>query len=296
MAGSTVVSKPERHVMIDDRLESYENFVPEAWARAISKAAPQESILDNKLMDLVLSWRATAYTASMPASVVRSVQSAVEGVVESPMRDSDVVRFADGAVKLMSRRLSALVEDRKLRDQILTELVKVGDRVRETRSNVRLELPADKVWQNFVTVAPFYLAVWSSQRVSYVAFYNSYEGFIVDCVKHAHGLERLRTTDKDFFDKLRTAFAKDVSSPCWTHHEMNIGRLVRHALSHANGKVTADLKKQNHSIQTVDGVLQIMPADNHKLLARLRAGVNALVACAKEDPRFTALIKAGGSD
>lgn len=69
---------------------------------------------------------------------------------------------------------------------------------------------------------------------------------------------------------------------------MNIAKLVRHALSHAGGRETADLKKQKHGITLIKGVLQIVPHDNHNLLRRLRAGVERLVAVAASMPRFAA--------
>jgi hypothetical protein len=181
-----------------------------------------------------------------------------------------------------------LVEDRDLRSRMLSELVNAADSVREANSKLKQELDPEIIWQNFLGVTPFQLAVWSSQRVSYIAFYNSYEGFLVDCIKHAHGLDRLRTSDSGFLDKLRSAFSEDVSGSCWTHNEINTGRLVMHSLSHANGRITADLKKQKHRIAILEGVLQIMPDDNRKLLARLRSGVDALVQVTKQDPRFTA--------
>jgi hypothetical protein len=70
------------------------------------------------------------------------------------------------------------------------------------------------------------------------------------------------------------------------HHEINICKLVRNALSHADGSETADLKKQKHGVVVLKGKLQIVPDDNHKLLRRLRAGVEALVAVAATDPKF----------
>jgi hypothetical protein len=62
--------------------------------------------------------------------------------------------------------------------------------------------------------------------------------------------------------------------------------LVRQALSHDASRETADLKKQKPGIKLLDGVLQIVPDDNHNLLRRLRNGVEALVAVAAADPKF----------
>jgi hypothetical protein len=50
----------------------------------------------------------------------------------------------------------------------------------------------------------------------------------------------------EFKKGLRTAFARDVADPCWFHPEINIARLIRHALSHNGGRVTEYLKNQKH--------------------------------------------------
>jgi hypothetical protein len=115
---------------------------------------------------------------------------------------------------------------------------------------------------------------------------RTYEAFLVDCAKRVLGVTSLRATSDEFKDALRKGFTKDISAPCWTHHEINNARLVRHALSHAGGRETFDLKKQRHGVKLVDGVLQIVPHHNHNMLRRLRAGVDALVAVAASDPKF----------
>ena len=68
---------------------------------------------------------------------------------------------------------------------------------------------------------------------------------------------------------------------------MNNAKLVRHALSHANGRETQDLKKQKHGIKILKGKLQIVPKDNHNLLRRLRTGIEAVIVVAAADPKFS---------
>ncbi|HTU19459.1 MAG TPA: hypothetical protein VMG10_15470 [Gemmataceae bacterium] len=147
-------------------------------------------------------------------------------------------------------------------------------------------MPTEPIWGDFLKQDALAMSVWSSQRVSYVAFYNAYEAFLVDCAKLALGVGHLRPTDKDFKQALRSGFGKDISTPCWSHHEINNARLVRHALSHADGRETTDLKRQRHGVKVLDGKLQIVPHDNHNLLRLLRTGVEALVDATAADPRF----------
>jgi len=111
----------------------------------------------------------------------------------------------------------------------------------------------------------------------------------VDCLKVGKGVCRLRSTDKTAFnDALRTALSQDITGPCWSHHEINIPRLVRHALSHNGGRVTEDLRKQKHGVELVGDVLQIMPQDIHLMLRRLRKAVEEVIAVTSGDPKFLA--------
>jgi hypothetical protein len=64
----------------------------------------------------------------------------------------------------------------------------------------------------------------------------------VNCAKLALGVGHLRATDKEFKKSLRTGFGKDSFLACWSHHEVNNARLVRHAPGHA-GKHTRKSQK-----------------------------------------------------
>src|SRR5205809_4273827 len=139
------------------------------------------------------------------------------------------------------------------------------------RAAVKNEYPIEPMWAQFMNEAPFRISLWASQRVAFVAFYNAYEAFIVDCLKIGTGRSQLRLTDKKPFNEaLRSGLSKDISIPCWPHHEINIARLVRHALSHNGGRETEDLKKQKHGIKLIGEELQVVPEDNHRMLRRLR--------------------------
>lgn len=280
------MTDPVRNIFIDNRMDSYEGYVPDDWASRAFEPVKPGSTLDHLLVDLLLSWRTTAYTASMPATAIKVAQATTLGYAKFTSPDGSIVAFADAILARLSRKVPELVDDRALRASLASELVIVADEFRAQRTAVAPEMPIEPIWQDFLTQDAFAMSVWSSQRVSYVAFYNTYEAFLVDCGKVALGVSQLRATDKDFKEALRTGFGRDISVPCWTHHEINNAKLVPHALSHAGGRETTDLKKQKHGVKLLGDVLQIVPDDNHNLLRRLRTGVEALVAVAAADPKF----------
>ncbi len=273
-------------IYIDKRIGLYTDYVPDDWAPKAFGPVKSGSALDHLLMDLLLAWRTTAYTASMPATAIKVVQASTLGYAKFVSPDSSIVAFADAVLAKVSRKVPELVEDRGLRARLMSEIVTVGDEFRAQRAAATPEMPIEPIWEDFLTQDAFALSVWSSQRVSYVAFYNAYEAFLVDCAKQALGNSQLRSSQKAFLEALRAAFASDLSGPCWNHREIHIGREVRHSLSHAGGRETEKLKKQRHGIKLMDGVLQIVPQDNHNLLRRLRAAVEALIAVTATHPSF----------
>ncbi len=280
------MADPVRNIYIDKRMGQYEGYIPDDWAPKAFGPVKPGSALDNLLVDLLLGWRTTAYTASMPATAIKVAQSSTLGYAKYVSPDGMIVAYSEAIVAKVSRKVPELVEDRRLREAVLRELVTVADEFRAAHSAATPEMPVEPIWADFLKQDAFAMSVWSSQRISFVAFYNAYEAFLVNCVKFALGVGQLRATDKEFQEALRTGFGKDISSACWSHHEINNARLVRHALSHADGRETADLKKQRHGVKVLEGKLQIVPHDNHNLLRRLRAGVEALVDTATADPKF----------
>jgi hypothetical protein len=276
-----------REIYIDRRMEFYEGYIPDDWASNAFAPVKSGSVLDRLLLDLLLAWRTTAYTAAMPATAIKVAQATTLGYARYESPDRSIIAYSEAILAKLSRKIPELVEDRRLRETILEELVTISDEFREQRAAVEPDMPIEPIWQDFLTQDAFFLSVWSSQRVAFVAFYNAYEAFLIDCAKQVLGVEQLRTTEQAFKEALRTGFGKDISVPCWTHHEINNARLVRHALSHAGGRETADLKKQKHGIRVEDGAFQIVPDDNHNLLRHLRGGVEAIIGAAAGHPRLS---------
>src|SRR5579862_7149150 len=196
--GGPAMSDPIRSIYVDPRIELYDNYVPDEWAKKAFEPVNPGSALDQMLVDLVMSWRTTAYTASMPATAVKIAQSTTLGYAKFVSPDGSIVAFAEGVLARASRKVPELVDDRRLREELMKELVTAADDLRAQRAAVTPEMPTEPIWADFMKQDAFAMSVWSSQRVSFVAFYNAYEAFLVDCVKLTLGISELRATDKEF--------------------------------------------------------------------------------------------------
>lgn len=89
------------------------------------------------------------------------------------------------------------------------ELATIAAEFRDRAAAVKHEYPIEPIWEQFMEDTAFRISLWASQRVAYVAFYNGYEGFIVDFLKVGASLPSLRSTDKKAFNEaLRTGWGR----------------------------------------------------------------------------------------
>jgi len=287
--GRPMAEQPVSTILTDPDIKAYQDYMPDEWGEKTIGPLPEGTVLERLVIDLGLSWRSASYTAQMPATSIKVMHASAVGRCKFVSPDSSIVAYSDAILAKLSRQMPELVENSALRARIQAELVAVTAEFRDQAAAVKEDYPIEPIWADFMKETPFRLSLWGSQRVAYVAFYNAYEAFLVDCLKVGKGVSRLRSTVKtDFNDALRTALSKDITVPCWSHHEINIPRLVRHALSHNGGRVTEDLNKQKHGIELVGDVLQIMPQDIHRMLRRLRKAVEDVIAVTKDAPKFLA--------
>ncbi len=282
------MEEPDRTIHTETDIKAYEGYMPDGWGEKTIGPLPEGTVLERLLLDLGMSWRSASYTAQMPATSIRAMHAAIVGRSNFVSPDSSIVAYSERIIGQLCQRVPELVENGTLRARLIAELATVAADFRDRAAAVKNEYPVEPIWTQFMNDVAFRISLWSSQRVAYVAFYNAYEAFLVDCVKRATGASSLRTQSDDFKKGLRIGFAKDIADPCWFHAEINVARLVRHALSHNGGRETADLEKLKHGIKLIGEELQIVPEDNHKMLRRLRKAVEEVIGVALGDPKFMA--------
>jgi hypothetical protein len=278
------------NIRIDPKMESYTGFLPDGWLdKSPFNAVTKNSVLYRLLDHLGLAWRTTGYVASTPSTMVKVCQSATLAYAKTKSPDASIVTWGDSVLGRLSQKVPELVDDRNLRARLMKEIVILTDDFREKRAIIEPEMPLEPMWQEFIGNASFAMTVWASQRIAFVAFYNAYEAFLVDSLKIVLGKPSLRVADSDFMDGLRTALGTDLIGQCWGHQGVSIGREGRHSLSHGSGKPTAKLQGLNHGIEIENGMLQIWPKDNKRLVADLLNATGAFVTAGVKNPSLQAI-------
>ena len=153
--------------------------IPDDWAPKAFGPVKLGSALGNLLVDLLLGWRTTAYTASMPAIAIKVALATTLGYAKYVSPDGMIITHSEAIVAKVSRKVPELVDDQRLREALLKEFETVADEfraaelVRDSR-----DISIEPIWADFLKQEAFAMSVWSSQRVSYVAFYNACEAFL----------------------------------------------------------------------------------------------------------------------
>ena len=230
-----------------------------------------------------MSGRSPPYAAIIGAGIFSTI-----GRASFVTPDSSIVAYSEKIIAQLTQKVPELTENRALRTRLMESLATIACEFRDRASQVEKSVPIEPIWADFMNDPAFRLSLWSSQRIAFVAFYNAYEVFLIDCMKVSTGLASLRTTMDEFRKALRNALREDIADPCWFHSEINIARLVRHSLSHNGGRQIEDLKKQKHNIKLIGDDLQIVPEDIHFMLRRLRKAVEKVIAVTRDTPKFIA--------
>lgn len=275
-----------RNVHIDTRFDSYRNFFSDDWGSRLATIACTSAKLFPLIFDLMMEWRGAAYTASLPVSILEHVRSFHDGFVNTGEINTTLLRLAQMIPAELARDLPDMTTDPSLVRRLQERIVDIGARLEDARGSAQITFPMEETWQSYLGEHAYQLSLWGSQRICYVSIYNSYENFLVQCVKIAGSLDDCRTTDKAFKKRLADLFGPQLKEKCWTNNELNIVRLVRHALTHAGDRVTKQLAKQNHGFVVLGDRIQVTPDKTKGLFSLLKDAVSALAEKAAKMSEF----------
>lgn len=277
-----------RKVYVHTTPDSYRNFMSDDWAERINAFTLPAPKLSELVFDVVLDWRAAAYAVSLPAMLPEQVKGYHDSFVNSGDINTTLLRLAEGICRKLARRIPEVTSDPELIRRLQAEIVNLGSDLEAAKSGTEIEMPLDKLWEEYIKLPAFYLGLWGSQRVGYVSIYNAYDNFVVEMVKVALSPPRCRSSDSGFNNQFAIAFGEPLKAKCWTDGRLNIARAARHALSHAGGRVTKELAdlRPKHDFVVEDDRIQVTPEKTKELYGLLKDCVSALAEKAVTMPEF----------
>lgn len=282
-----------KHMQIDDRLDAYRPFFDHQWAQKLFAIVSESPELELLVFDLTLAFKGVSTTAAMPLLAVNMTESYAKGVNLHSLSNSDSLRLVNLIAGQLEAQVFFLATLQKA--QVANVMRKIALQFTKSVEGKSVPFPRQELWDSFVTVKKgeekdnikneFRLSLWSSSRICYSSLFFAYEDFIVRCLA-IHKGEPVRSTDKKFNKKCRESFGDLLTEKCWLHQKIIDAKYIRHALAHAGGKETKDLKDRNHDISVVEGKLQIVQGDVVALYNLLEDRVTAIAEWAAKEAAF----------
>jgi hypothetical protein len=275
-----------RNIFVVTSREAYKGFFSDDWGERIDTLARPAKKLYPLIFDLVMEWRAAAYTASLPTAIIDHLKNYHDAFINDGNLNTNLIEIAENVPALLAHELPDLLFNPEDIRRIQAKLVDIGARFMQARLRSKTEFPLEETWRAYLESNVYKLLLWGSQRICYVSIYNSYENLIVHCVKIALSLTRCRTNSSEFKNQFSKAFGVTIRDKCWTNDSLNIVRVVRHSLSHAGGRITEDLAPLKHGFVVNDGRIQVTPEKAKELLSLLQDCVYSLAEKAITLPEF----------
>lgn len=279
--------------IIDPNLDSYEKFFDHDWSRRIFEAV-QKSPLKDAVDALMVAWRSTNGAHLLPWLMVESLKGFAEGEYKGSLqyRADYAGNVVKGIVeKLESRMQYSLKLDQRL--ALKRVVAKIEEEAHEALKTAQEQFEFDVAgyWNFLIHTSEFPFCILGTQRINYGSLFFAYEDFLANVI---------RTKEPTYSSKkeqIKVAFARHFGMPltdyCWNHDEVDLAKLVRHALAHNGGRFGADLEKyktrfvdatgtpaplvQGHMFNMVDGKIQITPCNTRHLFGVLKDRVSKMI-------------------
>jgi hypothetical protein len=266
-----------RNIHISADLEDYRNFFSDDWGKRIDELTVNTGKLEPLIFDLMMEWRAAAYTASLPALILEHMKAYHDGFVKTRELNTTLLHLANAIVTRMESKLPELTSDPDLLRRIRKAVLDLGIEIEDARDAAAFDFPMQETWQTYLQEYVYQLSLWGSQRICYVAIYNSYDNFLTQCMRIATGIKDYRSFNRTKFKSdFATAFGEQLLEKCCDNTDLDVARFARNAFSHSGGRLTPELAPRERAFVVCDGFVQITPKDTKGLFTLLKEAAYAL--------------------
>jgi hypothetical protein len=279
--------------LIDPTLDSYEQFFDHKWAERTFQAV-ETSPLKEAVCALMVAWRSANGAHLLPWLMVHSLKHFAEGKGDGGLRfranySGEVIKGIVG--KLESRMQYSLKPNQ--RATLKRVVAKIEQEAHGAFKAAQSEppFPLAGYWDFLTHTSEFQFCILGTQRINYGSLFFAYEDFLASVIRTK---EPTYSSKKD---KIKDAFARHFGAAlrdyCWTHAEVDLAMLVRHALAHNGGRFGSELEKykarfvdatgtttpklQDDLFALVDGKIQITPGNTRHLFGVLKERVTKIV-------------------
>ena len=238
-----------KRIWVVESMEEYASFYDQTWADEFDRTL-HPTKLYSSAVDLILEWKAAAYTAAMPWQLVTSIPNFLKGC-------SLVPQTIPIAVPTMTPA------------EAWSAYMKIKGFGITLWGSQRICYGA--IYHAYENCLVGCLAVASGQ---------------LDYRPKRIGKVDKRAPWETLKDDLNAHVAKSLGDECLGDENVCLARLIRNALAHKGGRTNQDIDSRNKCMQIEDGFVQIRPIDTRNLFNLLKHKVNRVAQAVRPLPSF----------
>ncbi len=278
--------------IIDPNLASYEQFFDHGWCDRVFGLV-ENSPLRAAVETLMLAWRSTDGAHRLPWLAVQQLKQFAVGTNKPSA--SYPPTFVEALVQTLSDKLINCVPELNFKQRLALGRA-IGRLKKETlqarkAADSQITIDVEGYWNSLIEKSEFDFCILGVQRINYGSLFFAYEDFLANTI---------RTKDPDYRSKnnpIKGAFARhfgvSLTDYCWNDAEVDLAKLVRHALAHNGGSLGTDLDRyktrfvdatgmtsvllQGDRFNVVNGKIQITPCNTKYLFGVLKDRVSRIV-------------------
>lgn len=251
--------KPLRQpTLIGEHHTDYSPFYEAIWARRMSRMV-RGTKLQRAAFSLAASWKSSANAFMLPWLMVECLSTQHNSFTGA---NPPQARTIDGLTFYVGKRMAD-----KLSGETLEELQSV---MRSAALEMRMfggqwkppKMSPDDQWREFHGVDEFRMALSGVQRVVFPAIYFAYEDYLVSVFRIVARRHQFRKgSDEKFIELLDEHLGATVVANCWSDPDIELARLVRHAITHNGCRMTKELREfPKHGFPVLGDEIQIPPS------------------------------------
>lgn len=257
---------------IDENLESYKGFHDSAWANKIADLVNKtkyQGVVEN----LIQTWRGASSARRLPFLLIMGLESILKSIIMNIVTPDHYLEMLVEEIKNDVNRLglNMTFSDKQVLLSVLRSKKKsIEDRIMSVKDEKPF-ISSKDIWKQYLTESDFILSLWMSEMNAYCSIYFAYESLIVDSLSQLrredesmHRTKRI-TSGKEIAKRLTNIFGRTASNEYWEDREVNMARLIRHAIVHNGQKITVELERYRSVIPQIDGRIMITAKETNKL-------------------------------
>jgi hypothetical protein len=279
---------------IDQNVFSYQKFFDNDWSKEMFELV-ENSPLKKAFDSLIFAWRTANGAHLLPRLMAESLRSFAEGKHGGNL--GFAASYSETLIKGFVNNLEARTHFNFSHDQrvaVRRALTQIEREARDSFKTAQAQVGFDinQYWNFLTNNNEFQFCILGIQRINYCSLFFAYEDFLANTIrtKVANYTSKPPSTITTAFPQ---HFGKLLADFCWSDAEVDLARLVRHAVAHNNGCFGTGLEKYRTRFDDatvtdspriyddrfilIDGKIQITPRNTAYLFRVLKERVSRIV-------------------